>query len=279
MSYKTILVHLNNERRAGPLLEYAATIAEKHGSHIVGLFVFPAFRLTPPLPVPLGRELAGTLRGELREEEKRVRLILDSTTKTRTFPVEWRSVTTDKRPVAEVVLEHARAADLVLASQADPDWGFSDIIDCPDRLAIECGRPVVVLPNAGRFAVPPRVAAVAWNGKREAARALFDALPLLAMAEQVEVLTVDERGRTDQASLPDTEIAAALSRHGIKAQMTRIAAREVSAGHELRTRAADLSADLLVMGAYGHSRLSEFVFGGATRHLLHDMTCPVLFSH
>jgi nucleotide-binding universal stress UspA family protein len=93
------------------------------------------------------------------------------------------------------------------------------------------------------------------------------------------VLTVDEPGRIDRALLPDTEIASALARHGVKARLTRLPARDVATAHEIRQRAGDLKADLLVMGAYGHSRLSEFVFGGATRHLLSEMTIPVLFSH
>lgn len=279
MPYKTLLVHLNNERRAGPLLEFALPIAEKFGSHLIGLHVFPAFRLTPPMPMPFGKELAGTLRNEIREEEKRIRDIFETMTKGRPIVTDWRPVTAERASVADVVIGHARAADLVIASQADPDWGFSDILDCPDRLAIECGRPVVVLPNAGRFAGLPRTAVIAWNGRREATRAVFDALPLLQAAQSTEILKVDEKPGADGFCLPATEIAATLARHGVKVQVSTDTPREVSAAHEIRTRAADLKVDLLVMGAYGHSRLSEFVFGGATRHLLKEMTVPVLFSH
>ena len=278
MPYKTILVHLNNERRAGPLLECAAALGDKFGAHVIGLYNFPAFRLTPPVPMPFGKELAGTLRGEMREDERRIRLVFNSIMKDRAAVSEWRPVTTERRPVAEVVLEHARAADLVIAGQADPDWGFSDILDCPDRLATECGRPVLILPNTGRFPGLPRAVLVAWNGRREAVRAAFDALPLMALAAAVEVLTVVEQPR-DEASLPDTEIAAALARHGVNVRLATVSPRKGSAADEIKAYAADIRADLLVMGAYGHSRLSEFVFGGATRHLLKEMTIPVLFSH
>jgi nucleotide-binding universal stress UspA family protein len=98
------------------------------------------------------------------------------------------------------------------------------------------------------------------------------------MAETVEVLTIDERQK-DEDSLPDTEIAAAIARHGINVKLTNLVPRQGSAAVEIEARAADLKADLIVMGAYGHSRFSEFVFGGATRHLLKEMTIPVLFSH
>ena len=278
MSYKTILVHLNNERRAGALLECAMSLGETFTSHVIGLYVFPSFRLTPPVPMPFSKELAGTLRGELREEERRIRLVFDTVTKNRMAISEWRSVTTERRPVADVVLEHSRAADLVVASQADPDWGFSDILDCPDRLAMESGRPVLVLPRSAHFSKAARTVLVAWNGRRESVRAVFDALPLLIRADAVEVLTVDER-RREEASLPDTEIASAIARHGAKVKVTNVMPKQGSSANAIIARAAELKADLIVMGAYGHARLSEFVFGGATRHLLKEMTVPVLFSH
>ncbi|MGH7886754.1 MAG: universal stress protein [Candidatus Binatia bacterium] len=278
MPYKTILVHLNNERRAGSLLEYAMGIGERFESHLIGIRVFPAFRLTPPILMPFGKELAGRLLGEIRDEEMRIRLIFEQVTSGHSIVPEWRSVTTEKRPVADVLPDHAHAADVVIAAQADQDWGFSEILDCPDRLAIESGRPVLVMPNESRIASPPRTVLVAWNGRREAARAVFDALPILALAKAVEVVTIDEQPR-DEASLPDTEIAAALARHGANVKVTKLIPREGSAAHEIRARAADLQADLLVMGDYGHSRLSEFVFGHATRYFLKEMPIPVLFSH
>lgn len=279
MPYKTILVHLNNERGAARLLEYAVAMGERFGAHVIGLYVFPAFRISPPVTMPYGNELAGRLKGELHDEEKRVRHVFETTMQARALVSEWRSVTTEKGPVADVVMAHARAADIVITSQADPDWGFSDIMDCPDRLAIECGRPVIVVPHAGRFTGLPSTVIVAWNGRREAVRAAFDALPLLAAAQSVEVLTIEEGVRHDRAWLPDTEIATALARHGVKARLTRLAQSEQTSSHDIQRRAREVKADLLVMGAYGHSRLTEFVFGGATRLMLREMTVPVLFSH
>ncbi|HKZ97651.1 MAG TPA: universal stress protein [Hyphomicrobiaceae bacterium] len=279
MSYKTILVHLNNERRAGPLLELGAALARQFEAHLVGLHVFPSFRLTPPVPLPFGGEVAGAIRKEIREEAERLRAVFDRVTSTQSFVAEWRSITTERTDVATVVLNHARAADLVIASQADPDWSFSDILDCPDRLAIESGRPVIVVPRAGRFASLPKIVAIAWNGRREAARAVFDAMPLLQLAELVHVLTLDETGREQEGSLPDTEIGATLARHRVNVSLGKWSAKESSAADELRRAAVRKHAELLVMGAYGHSRFNELVFGGATRGMLKKMTMPVLFSH
>jgi nucleotide-binding universal stress UspA family protein len=144
-------------------------------------------------------------------------------------------------------------------------------------LAVESGRPVLVIPYAGRYAEIGRNAVVAWKATREAARAAFDALPLLKSAQNVQILEVNEDhvGET----VPDTAIAAALGRHGIKPTHRVSGAADIATGDEILSRIADASADLLVMGAYGHSRMREFVLGGVTRHISRHMTAPTLWSH
>jgi nucleotide-binding universal stress UspA family protein len=119
---------------------------------------------------------------------------------------------------------------------------------------------------------------IAWKATREAARAAFDSLPILTQAEKVQVLEVRER-RHGASHAPDPIIAAALARHGIKATVRSSIATDMSVGNEILSRLADADADLLVMGAYGHSRMREFVFGGVTRHIARQMTVPTLFSH
>ena len=114
---------------------------------------------------------------------------------------------------------------------------------------------------------------VAWNGKREAARAAHDALPFLRAAERVVLCAV---GEVAGAGLDDA--AGMLRRHGVPVRAERVAGGDLHAGEILLARAAADRADLLVLGAYGHSRLRELVLGGATRHVLHHATLPVLFS-
>ena len=121
---------------------------------------------------------------------------------------------------------------------------------------------------------------VAWNGKREAARAIFDALPLLVAAKAVTVLGFEQvRSAGDNLPLPDTAIGASLARHGVNVTVQTASAKETSIGEAILARVAGEGADLLVMGAYGHMRLRELVFGGATRHIVRHMTVPTLFSH
>jgi nucleotide-binding universal stress UspA family protein len=178
--------------------------------------------------------------------------------------------------LAGIVIAHGRTADLIVASQADPEWDLSPVLEFPERLVMESGRPVLVVPYTGRYEAVGRKPALAWAPRREAARAAFDAMPFLAAAALVHVLSFDEQ---TGGAWPDSSIMAMLARHGVEATGRREYVRDTSIGEELLSAIADLGADLLVMGAYGHSRLREFVFGGATRHVMRHMTVPTLLSH
>ena len=121
---------------------------------------------------------------------------------------------------------------------------------------------------------------VAWNSRREAARAVFDALPILQCANEVKVVWVYPQSEYDLVQyVPTADICTALARYGVKCQATAQLRPRASVGETLLACAEDMSADLMVMGCYGHTRLREFVFGGASRHVLAHMSLPVLMSH
>jgi len=279
MSYKTVVVHLNHAQRTPALMGAGIGLARQHDAHLIGLYVFPAYRLTPPIPLPFGADIASNIRNTMKEDMERVRAAFEEARAGQALSMEWRSITSQRRNPEAIVLEHARVADVIVASQADPDWTFTDILDFPEALAIDSGRPVYVVPNSARAVVPPRTVCVAWNGKREAARAVFDALPLLKSADKVHVLTVVEREPESEGALPDTEVGAALARHGVNVEVTSVPVSRSSVGADIQARAMERGADLIVMGCYGHSRLREFALGGVTRHMLKDMTIPIMFSH
>lgn len=279
MSYKTILVHLTDERRSRSALVTANRLAQKFEAHLIGLYVFPAYRLKPPVPLPFGGQIAGQIRAGLEKDAEAVKAVFHEMTAQQPFVAEWRSITTERRAPEQVVLEQARAADLVVASQTDPEWKWSDILDFPETLAVGVGRPVLVVPSFGQFDHLPKVVTVAWNGKREAARAISDALPFFKMADAVNILSVRDSKPLPEGYLPDTEIAAALARHGVKVDLAEVMATEYTVGEEIRVRAIDRGSDLIVMGCYGHSRFREMALGGVTRHMLREMTVPILFSH
>jgi len=280
MPYKTILVHLNNERRAEGLLECAMDIARRHNAHLIGFHVYPGVPSAPPIAMPYGAEVIGAaLAGERREAEN-IEKVFKAMTAGQPVVAEWRSVKAPHADLARVVMEHGRCADLIVASQADPEWDLSVVLDFPERLALESGRPVLVVPYVGRYPSVGRNAMISWKATREAARAVFDALPLLEDSEKVTILEIEERGKSVANSFaPDTQIAAALARHGLKPTVQRTVTGDIGIADEILSRLADAGCDLLVMGAYGHSRFRELVFGGTTRQIARHMTVPVLFSH
>lgn len=278
-SYQTIVVHVPNEKRARTLLEAGVVLARDFQAHLVGLHVRPGYRQRIPVPLPLRTEIAGRIDVTLQEEQHRIRNIFDNITTGQPVASEWRAFTAEFRDVVSVVLEHGRAADLIIASQSDPGWDMTEVLDLADELVLGSGGPVLVIPLDTMLPRLPQVVTVAWNGQRESARAVHDSLPLLQRADRVYLLTVGEVEGLEGA-LPETQLAASLSRHGVHAEVDRVqlsAAETV--GEAIRTHAIARKSELLVMGCYGHSRLREFALGGATRHILRNMTVPVMLSH
>jgi nucleotide-binding universal stress UspA family protein len=174
----------------------------------------------------------------------------------------------EHRPSREVV---AREPDLIIGSSRSKKFDGIAAADWPrpEQVALASGRPVLIVPYAGHFDNVGRRVLIAWNATREAARAVSDAMPLLTSTELVTVLTIDPReGPHGHGKLPGADIALHLARHGVEAQIERTVSAGMPVGEVLLSRVADLGADLIVMGAYGHSRAREVLLGGATRSVL-----------
>lgn len=278
MSYKTIVVQLNDDKRAAQLLGPAAAIARKFEAHLIGLHVSQGLIYVPPVAG------AGGIVAQIKEHERqvceRIRQAFADATRAQGFPSEMRFLNPRGRDDAgALVMQHVRTADLVIASQSDASTDASSLMDIPERLAMESGRPVLMIPLGGLTAEIGRKSLVAWNGSREAARAVFDALPLLK-GSKVTVLGIEQlRGKGQSDPLPDTEIGATLARHGIDVTVKTASASALSIGEEIVAQVVEENADLLVMGAFGRARFREIVFGGATRHLARHLKVPTLFSH
>ena len=281
MGYKTVAVHLNHEARAHRLLGVGIELARRHDAHLIGLHVIPSLRFAPAMPLPFGAQVAQRIHGGFEQADAHLRAIFEEATRNQPFAAAWRSILSRHRDPAATVCAEAHAADIVVTSQADPGWALSDTLDFPDRLALGVGRPVLVVPNFGehiwRRHGLPRIITLAWSGGREAARAVADAMPLLQGAETVYLLTVGEGGVG--GGLGADGIEKALFRQGVHVVAARVPAADLTVGEEIRVRALEHRADLLVMGCYGHSRLRETALGGVTRHMLREMTLPVLLSH
>src|SRR5829696_2402952 len=179
---------------------------------------------------------------------------------------------------ARDLVELARTVDLIVFGQESDDYRLPTGFGIDDLL-VDSGRPMLVVPYAGQFSPVGGHALVAWDGTREAARALHDALPLLGKAEAATVVSV-LAGEPDARSIALLDRAVRhLQHHGIPARGEEAPRGDLSIGDVLLSRAADLGADLIVAGGYHHSQLREALLGGVSRELLDHMTVPVLMSH
>ena len=173
--------------------------------------------------------------------------------------------------------EIARRFDLSVVAQAQPDAVGSEALIVEQAL-FDSGRPVMVVPYIQTAPFKADRVMLCWDGSRPAARAAGDAMPILARAQVVEVFTI-ESGKLKSDEFPGADIAEHLAHHGLNVKVSRTVSGDVDIANVILSHAADSGADLLVMGGYGHSRVREFILGGATRGILASMTVPTLMSH
>jgi nucleotide-binding universal stress UspA family protein len=284
MSFKDILVGLDSARPARGRIELAAALAERFGAHLIGLNV----TLPVEAPRPRGyfdyfdRSLLDPLyriyQQKIEAESEATRRLFDEIANRRGLSAEWRSAAGYP---SETTALHGRYADLIVLGQLDPDDTQAALLrPLPEEVALAVGRPILVVPYTGAWEAIGRRVLVGWDASREATRAVNDAMPLLAGAEAVTILVVDPSdGPTGHGEVPGADIALHLARHGVKATIETTVSAGIGAGNALLSRASDFEADLLVMGAYGHSRVRELLLGGATRTVLESMTLPILMAH
>jgi nucleotide-binding universal stress UspA family protein len=284
MSIKTILVHLESEKHAGGITKAAIAIAKSFSAHLVGLHVVPDAFISAAVPPEVVGELLEAQRQANQAVGKRIAEAFDKTVAGAGISFEWRTVEAHLETTAMVVMRYGRAAELVILGQPDTTINLIDGMGATEEIMLGLGRPVLLVPHKATPATIGTRILLAWNGSAEAARAAFDAMPFLEAAKSVRLMAAGQAAGTLWGTLaddvaPTTGIEAALARHGIGCSVeTVVAARNEVAGALLQ-QAKEHACDLIVMGGYGHWRLREIVFGGATRGVLEQATIPVLMSH
>lgn len=276
MSYKTILVHVDNGKRCPARLAVAIQMARRSDAHLVGLHAMTALRLPAYAAAEAGAVLIEAQQRAFAEQSLRAKNTFDKAISAAGLSkVEWRATDAD---AVDAVTLHARYADLVVLSQphASDNAGVEE--DFAERVVLACGRPALVVPYADSYKSIGERVLVAWNATREATRALTDAIPMLRDAKEVKVIAINPDD-ADHGAVPAADISLFLARHGVRAEAVTDYGDDIDVGNELLSRAADYNSDLIVMGAYGHSRIRELIMGGATRTIITSMTVPVLLSH
>lgn len=281
MALKDLLVHVDNSKANAGRVDAAIRFAAAHEAHLTGLYVVPRRDAMPiytvaHLPREVGDVLEAQRKSILERADEEEKAFKDASSKAG-LSSEWRLVEGD---LTQTLSIHARYVDLVIFSQADSSDYLSVSQGVAEQVVLDVGRPVLLIPYIGAPDTLGERVLVGWDASREAIRAIHDAMPLLERAQVVHVLSINPpQGPAGDGDIPGGDISLHLARHNVKARAAYVEGDDVEVGEMLLSRAADQQADLIVMGAYGHSRYRELVLGGATRQMLESMTVPVLMSH
>ncbi|WP_421580798.1 universal stress protein [Shinella sp. M31] len=279
MTYKTIVAVLSAAEDAGKVTDHALALARRTGGHVIGIHAEAPVVVTliAPMEYPDPNAVL-QLQERARDQSRTVEQAFRSRCERDDISYEWRLFTESAGYASAGVIDSARAADIVLAGQFDPDLDGPAREDIEDLL-YESGRPVYLVSNAPAGPEPIDRVLLAWNGSREATRAAFDALPFLTAAKEVEIFTIDPPDNSMQsAEYCGAELAATLARHGIKISVASGSSAHHSVAETLNRRAMEINAGLIVMGAYSHSRLRQRLFGGVTSAMMRGARVPVLMS-
>ncbi|MES3021529.1 MAG: universal stress protein [Pseudomonadota bacterium] len=276
--YKSILVHVDHTEKSLHRIEVAARLAHAYDAHLVGAaltglpsFMFPGGSIDGPTP-PIALAIEA-----FRAEANLALDLFDKTAGGLGVNSCERRLVDDEAGLGMCL--HARYSDLVIISQSTPGEFLPRLrADFPGYVLLNSLRPVLVLPYAGAGGDIGRCVTVAWNGEAQALRAITSAIPMLKRAGRVDLVVFnDARDEDVHGQVPGADMALYLARHGVTVDVTAVAG--APDGQSLLSFAADKGADLIVMGAYGHSRFHEFVLGGMTRTALASSPVPLWLSH
>ena len=279
MDFKNILLHLDHSSGCKNRLETAFALAKKYDALITGLFVVPDYvvpsyveaQISVDLITDVTEKALARARETLTDYEK---MADDAGARMEAHVLEGQ--------VIPILREHTKYADLLMLGQDQPDDPDNASYGLADALLFEGACPCIVVPHSGKLAVPGKRVLLTWNASRESARALREAMPILSGAEEVVVLSSepDDADVEIARGHPHAdELARFLESHGIESVSSGIADLDVSTSDAILGQAAEMNADLIVMGAYGHARLREIILGGVTRDLLKQSPVPLFLAH
>ncbi|HSA80603.1 MAG TPA: universal stress protein [Geminicoccaceae bacterium] len=278
MAYKNLLVQVDDTRGCARRIEFAVALAVSHEAHLTGVYIISEPSPSSFVGIPV--ELLTDLQQKARERADFALGRFADVAKRNQIAFETRFDRVLYTEVADALATNARYADLVILGQHDPDDPAAGPRYLQEEVILGSGRPALIVPYIGPAATFGERVMIAWDASREAARAVNDALPLLERAKAAGVVTVNPGDKPfGHGEEPGADIGLHLARHGIKVEVQRVESRDLDTANAILSHVANEGADVLVMGAYGHSRLREVVLGGVTRTILAEMTVPVLMSH
>ena len=278
MRINTLLVSLTTHTHADTLMRLAVPLARAHNAHLIGLHTLQSVLIYPGIAMHIPEPAFSAFNESQREEAEQIKAVFTKHTANEDFPSEFRLVRAEDASAAERLVESARAADLVIMAHEDRENDRYDQRDSQARVIRESGRPVIVVPLGYEGDALGQNILLGWSDTREAARAAHDLLSIAAPGAAVTVLRV---ASPQQDALKDAcgiALSEALSRHGMKTTLEQRDAGNKDIAEVLNQVAFEKGADLIVTGAFGHSKVYDFVIGATTYALLRDAQLPVMFS-
>lgn len=274
---KDIVVNLTIGVERDAAANYAVSLASIFKAHLVGVaFVYDS-KVSANLIVGIPAELIDAQRAATKHLANEAVARFEALAKQAGVITETQMIDVAPGHVGDTFGRLAHSFDLSVIRQAEPNKAEQEEPIIEGAL-FESGRPVIVVPYIQTQGARFDCVIVGWDGSRAAARAIGDAMPVFERAKMIEVFTV-VAGPTKNTELPGINIGQHLSRHGLNVEVKRIPIERINVPEAILSHAADISADFMVMGGYGHSRLREYILGGATRGILASMTLPTLMSN
>jgi len=274
---KDLVVNLAIGNPRDVAVDYAASIAEAFDAHLCGI----AFSYEPVVPPSImGGIPADVIDAQWEASAQAADAAIarfEAAAKREGIVAEHRKLEASLGGAGDLFGRLARRFDLAVVGQAEPKHGPAQDLVIEGAL-FGSGRPVIVVPYIQRGGLKLDRVLICWDGSRPAARAIADALPFLVRAAAIDIVIVAS-GREKGDEIPGVDMGEHLARHALKVEVKRIVSTDLDVPNTILSYAADSGADLIVMGGFGHSRLREFVLGGATRGILASMTVPALMSH
>jgi nucleotide-binding universal stress UspA family protein len=274
---KDIIVNLSVTKNDSTVANYAVSVAAALQAHLTGI----AFIYDPVVPISgTGYIPADVIESQRADNETVAEAAIKDfnvATDRAGISAEPQMLNASLTGAGDQFARMARRFDLAIVGQAQPEMSTMEQI-IGETTLFESGRPMIMVPYIQKAPFKTNNVIICWDGSRTAARAVADAIPILSKSSRIEIVSVtSERGKEDE--IEGADIGQHLARHGLKVDVHRISRGNIDVADALLSHAADNSADLMVMGGYGHSRLREFVLGGVTRSIFQSMTLPVLLSH
>ena len=273
MTIQDIVVYVDNDKDCENRLESATSLSKTFEARLSGLYLLQKISIPAYAGAYVPVEVFETNDEETEKLRDKAEAVFTAKAVSQKIDSQFQAVEGD---VASELNRSSCYADLLIVPQRKNDrFDFNPYYQLSDVL-LGAACPVLLLPDTKPPALPPQTALLAWNGERECARALKAAMPMLSKVTKIDIVSINDQGGENS----DTKmITDHINRHGIKTEVHYLQGSHFDNGKALLTQATELGSEMLIMGAYGHSRIRELMLGGTTRHVLENTELPILFSH